>query len=78
MTASTTSAYPDEAIAQQVAAQLPWGHLIRLLDTVPNPDARTWYARQTIQYGWSRAILAHQIEARLYERQGRTRERLTL
>jgi len=38
--------YPDEAVAQQVAAQLPRGHLIRLLDTVPDPDARTWCAQE--------------------------------
>jgi hypothetical protein len=38
-------AYPDETIAQQVAAQLPWGHIMRLLDTVPGPEARAWYAQ---------------------------------
>lgn len=63
---------------QQVVAQIPWGHNVLLLDAVKDPEQRMWYARQTIQYGWSRAILAHQIEAGLYERQGRTRERLTL
>jgi len=62
-------AYPDELIAQQVAAQLPWGHLMRLLDTVSDPDARAWYARKAVEHGWSRAILGHQIEGRLYERQ---------
>jgi predicted nuclease of restriction endonuclease-like (RecB) superfamily len=63
-------AYPDEQIAQQVAAQLPWGHLMRLLDTVPDPQARTWYAQQSVLHGWSRAILAHHIEGNLYARQG--------
>jgi predicted nuclease of restriction endonuclease-like (RecB) superfamily len=63
-------AYPDETIAQQVAAQLPWGHLMRFLDTVPDPTARAWYAQKAIEHGWSRAILTHQIEAKLYERQG--------
>jgi predicted nuclease of restriction endonuclease-like (RecB) superfamily len=63
-------AYPDETIAQQVAAQLPWGHLMRLLDTVPDPLARAWYASKAVEHGWSRAILTHQIEAKLYERQG--------
>ncbi len=63
-------AYPEETIAQQVAAQLPWGHIMRLLDTVPDPAARAWYARQAIEHGWSRAVLAHQIDARLYARQG--------
>jgi len=56
-------AYPDALIAQQVAAQLPWGHIMRLLDTVPDPDARAWYAQMAAQHGWRRAILAHQIEA---------------
>jgi predicted nuclease of restriction endonuclease-like (RecB) superfamily len=64
-------AYPDEAIAQQVAAQLPWGHLMRLLDTVPEPVERDWYARKAVEHGWSRAMLAHHIDARLYRRQGR-------
>ncbi len=44
---------------------------MRLLDTVPDPDARTWYAQKAVEHGWSRAILTHQIEAQLYERQGR-------
>ena len=64
-------AYPGEAIAQQVVAQLPWGHNVRLLDTVPDPTERDWYARKAIEHGWSRAMLAHHIEARLYSRQGR-------
>jgi len=42
---------------QQVVARLPWGHNVRLLDTVKEGDARAWYARQAIQYGWSRDIL---------------------
>jgi predicted nuclease of restriction endonuclease-like (RecB) superfamily len=65
------SAYPEEHIAQQVAAQLPWGHLMRLLDTVPEPQARAWYAQQATDQGWSRAILAHQVAENLYDRQGR-------
>lgn len=55
--------YPDEPIAQQLAAQLPWGRIMRLLDTVPDPDARAWYAQKAVEHGWSRAILTHQIEA---------------
>src|SRR5262249_51480915 len=34
------------------------------------PVQREWYARQTIEYGWSRSVLVHQIENRLFDRQG--------
>jgi predicted nuclease of restriction endonuclease-like (RecB) superfamily len=63
-------AYPDEQFVQQVAAQLPWGHHMRLLDAVTDPLTREWYLRQTIQHGWSRDILVHQVESGLYQRQG--------
>ena len=63
-------AYPEAAFVQQVVAQIPWGHNVRILDYVKNPAAREWYARQTIQYGWSRNVLVNQIESGLYHRQG--------
>jgi predicted nuclease of restriction endonuclease-like (RecB) superfamily len=63
--------WPDEAIVQQVAAQLPWGHNMHLLDAVETPAEREWYARQAIANGWSRNVLAHQIESGLFARRGR-------
>ncbi|NET62587.1 MAG: DUF1016 domain-containing protein [Symploca sp. SIO2E6] len=62
--------YPDEQIVQQVVGQIPWGHNVRLLDYVKDPVERLWYVRATIEYGWSRTILIHQIESGLYKRQG--------
>lgn len=62
--------WPDQAIVQQLVAQLPWGHNIRLLEALKQPEERAWYARQAVEHGWSRAILAHQIEARLIDRAG--------
>jgi predicted nuclease of restriction endonuclease-like (RecB) superfamily len=64
-------AWPDEIIVQQLVAQIAWGHNVRLLDLVKNPDERQWYIRQCIEHGWSRNVLVHQIESRLYERQGK-------
>ena len=32
---------------------------------------RQWYIRACIEHGWSRAVLVHQIESSLYERQGK-------
>jgi predicted nuclease of restriction endonuclease-like (RecB) superfamily len=63
-------AYPDETIVQQVVALIPWGHNVRILDAVKTPEERIWYIQQTIQYGWSRNILIHQMDSHLYRRQG--------
>ena len=48
----------------------PWGHNVALMQKVKDPTAREWYARATVQYGWSRNILIHQMDSRLIERQG--------
>jgi len=54
----------------QVVSVIPWGHNIQLLTKLKDPAERLWYARQTIEHGWSRNILIHQIESDLYHRQG--------
>ncbi len=64
-------AWPDEPIVQQLAAQIPWCHNFAILDKVKIPSERKWYIRQTIQNGWSRNVLVHQIESGLYHRQGK-------
>ncbi|MEH1862627.1 MAG: DUF1016 N-terminal domain-containing protein [Nostoc sp.] len=45
-------AYPDEQLVQQVVALIPWGHNVRILDTVKDQTERLWYVQQTIQHGW--------------------------
>ncbi|NJK61870.1 MAG: DUF1016 domain-containing protein [Synechococcaceae cyanobacterium SM2_3_1] len=65
------AAWGDESIVQQVVGQIPWGHNVRLLDKLSDPQERLWYAQQTIAHGWSRAVLEHQIETKLYQRQGK-------
>jgi predicted nuclease of restriction endonuclease-like (RecB) superfamily len=64
-------AYPDEQIVQQVAGQIPWFHNCTLLDKVKDKEERIWYSRKTVEHGWSRAVLVHQIELDLYNRQGK-------
>lgn len=51
-------------------ADIPWGHNIVLLQKLKDPAQRLWYARQTSEHGWSRAVLVHQIESDLFGRQG--------
>ena len=64
-------AWPEEAIVQQLVGQIPWGHNLRILDLLKIPAEREWYIRQTIENGWSRTVLVHQIESALYARQGK-------
>ncbi len=52
-------------------AEIPWGHNVVLLEKLNDTAERLWYAQKTIELGWSRAVLVHQIESGLYRRQGR-------
>ena len=64
-------AWPEKLIVQQVVGQIPWGHNVRLLDLVKNPEERLWYAKSVIENGWSRNMLELHIEAKLFHRQGK-------
>ena len=68
---SFANAYPDLQIVQQAAGQIPWFHNCVLMDKVKDNDQRLWYIQQTIENGWSRAVLEYQIESKLYQRQGK-------
>ena len=57
---------------QEVLAQLPWYHQLALLDKLPGPETRRWYAAKAIEHNWSRNILVMQIETRLLERSGKS------
>ena len=69
--------YPEEAIAKQPVSQLPWGHIVRLMQMVSDWQIRDWYAAETIKNGWSRSVLEMQVESGLYERQGRVSKKIT-
>ncbi|MCA9433042.1 MAG: DUF1016 family protein, partial [Candidatus Omnitrophica bacterium] len=64
-------AYPEEAIVQEVLAQISWYQNIGLMEKLRDQQERLWYARKSIENGWSRNVLVHQIELDLYHRQGR-------
>jgi predicted nuclease of restriction endonuclease-like (RecB) superfamily len=70
-------AWPDEPIVQQAAAQIPWFHNCVILDKIKDPKERLWYARATVEHGWSRAVLVHWIESDLYRRQGKATTNFT-
>jgi predicted nuclease of restriction endonuclease-like (RecB) superfamily len=70
-----------DPIVQQPAADLrvppipellaiPWGHHMVLLAKCKQHDEALFYVRATLEHGWSRVILVHQIETGLWQRKG--------
>ena len=55
----------------QAVGEIPWGHNLQLLSKLKDPIKRLWYARMTVEHGWSRNVLVHQIESDLFGRQGK-------
>lgn len=64
--------WPNFDLVQQVVAQIPWRTNRMLLDKLDSTESRLWYARQTIENGWSSAILELQIQSGLMERTGQS------
>lgn len=57
------------SILQGELAKLTWYHHITLLDKVKDAKIRAFYILQTIQKGWTRDVMVHQIEAGLHKNQ---------
>ncbi len=64
----------DAVIAKQAVAQLiaiPWGHNLAILSKCRSHTEALYYVQQTQRHGWSRAVLTHQIESGLWQREGK-------
>lgn len=68
----------DDEIRQQLADELepiifkiPWFHQVNIITKCSNTAEALFYTARTIEYGWSRSVLEHQIELNLYEREGK-------
>jgi len=60
----------EDSIGKSAFSQLSWGHHILLIQKVKDLPTRMWYARQTIEQGWSRDVLTAQIKSQAHQRQG--------
>ena len=72
-----TGAIVSQAVGQsplqfipQAVGQLPWGHNVILIEKIEDRSDRLWYAHAALEHGWSRSVLALQIESCVHERQG--------
>ncbi|MBC7596994.1 MAG: DUF1016 domain-containing protein [Kineosporiaceae bacterium] len=59
-----------DAIGQRPVGQLPWGHVIELIEKLDDAELRDWYSAKDVAQGWSRPVLAHQIKTHLHLREG--------
>jgi predicted nuclease of restriction endonuclease-like (RecB) superfamily len=59
------SAYP---ILQQLVGEIPWSHNLLIMSKVKDIEARAYYLKSVADYGWTRNILAQQIQGQAYQR----------
>ncbi|MEE8059931.1 MAG: PDDEXK nuclease domain-containing protein [Pseudomonadales bacterium] len=62
-----------ELIAKQLVSQLtqiPWGHNIVIISKCDKSKEAIFYVQSTLEHGWSRSVLTHQIESDLWRREG--------
>lgn len=64
--------YRHEEKVQQLVAQLPWGHNLLLLDKIKDIEIRKIYIEGALRNGWSRSVLALQIDSNYHLRIGDT------
>ena len=62
---------------QHDVAKLPWTSVTTIMDQVKDKEQRNWYIKESVQNGWSRPVIAHQIASKLYERQALLEDKTT-
>ena len=50
---------------------IPWGHNLVIISKSDSVEQALYYVGKTLENGWSRAVLTHQIESGLYLREGK-------
>lgn len=60
-------AYQDSAKLAPMVREIDWAHNVVILQRCKDALEREFYVRMTRKFGWSKSVLAHQIEGRFYE-----------
>lgn len=58
-------------LVENMVKSIPWGHNQRIMYKCGNVQEALFYVQKTMDNGWSRNVLEHQIDSGLYNRQGR-------
>ncbi|MBC7862311.1 MAG: DUF1016 domain-containing protein [Bacteroidia bacterium] len=67
----TASKNPQIKCLPHPASLIPWTHNQVILDKVKKESERLFYLQKTRENGWSKTVLALQIESNLFRRQGK-------
>lgn len=59
------------SVVEQIIKSIPWGHNQRIMYKCNDINEALFYVQKTLDNGWSRNVLEHQIDSKLYERQGK-------
>ena len=58
-------------LIEKLVKGIPWGHNQRIMYKCKNITEALFYVQKTMDNGWSRTVLEHQIDSGLYDRQGK-------
>ena len=72
-----SQSFTKEQFAKQAVSQLGWGHIIVLMQKIDSGSERNWYIAKSLENGWSRSVLVHQIESGLYDRQSKSDQKIS-
>jgi len=64
----------ENTISQQLVDQLtqiPWGHNLKIISHCQRIEEALYYVQNTLENGWSRSVLTHQMESGLWQREGK-------
>jgi predicted nuclease of restriction endonuclease-like (RecB) superfamily len=64
----------EKTISQQLVGQLtqiPWGHNLKIIAHCQSCKEALYYVQNTLEHGWSRSVLTHQMESGLWLREGK-------
>lgn len=67
----TVKEQDDTALVQRLVAQLPWTHNVLLMQKIKDIRVRSWYAKTSLEQGWSKDVLLLMIKSCVHERRGK-------
>lgn len=59
--------YQENTKLAPLVREIGWSHNVLLFEKLKDDLEREFYIKMTIKYGWSKAILIHQIEGKAYQ-----------
>ncbi|MEW6653630.1 MAG: PDDEXK nuclease domain-containing protein [Bacteroidota bacterium] len=62
------SEYEGNAILQAMVAEIGWTHNVVIMEKCKEEHERTFYMKMTKKFGWTKNVLAHQIEYGAYKK----------